>query len=449
MIHIKNVLNRVTPLGAAGALLVSAAIPAITLSRIASADPLTERSLRVSSTIPNDDVTAPDGTTYSSLPAGDPRNGAKVDHTYTFKVATTGNIQGFTIEYCETAFGFVGEGACDAPDLLNGGTGGFDASAWNGATVPVTDDGGSPVNFTVAANEDNFLTLTHATGLAAVAAGSVIAVNFEATDTNYFVNPHSDYKNPVESSTNGTYFAHVQTFADDELAGDAFEDEDDTPAGVIDDGTVTNNITTGIGLYTRVQETLNFSVEGEQTVPQDGPSVLPGQSCAPLTESGQIKMGDTNHALATAYAYDAYSYFRLSTNSSNGVTVAYSGDTLKTASGLDINAASPGPSTPGTEQFGLAIDATGSSMTQLAPTTNYGNGAGDAGLEGEAGPIAANVAFSTGSITTPVAIAQTTPPTTNVVNCDTGAVRYIANISPDTPAGIYQTKINYIASPKY
>jgi hypothetical protein len=446
MIHIKSVLQRVTPFGAATVLLIASAVPTLSLVRSASAAPITERGLTVTSTVPNDDLTAPDGTTYAGLSDNDPRNGQKVGHKYTFKTAAaSSNIQGFTIEYCETAFGFVGAGACTADDLLDG-TSGFDAH-WDGGSVTING-----AVFNVTRNAANYLTfVADSTGLSSVAAGTTITIDMPANTTNdtWFVNPNDDYRT---ADPNGTYFAHIQTFADADDAGDAFEDVDDTPAGVVDDGTVTNNVTTAIGIYTRVQETLNFSVEGDQDGvggSADGPSAAAGTTCAPLTADGQLKMGDPNHALSSDHAYDAYSYFRLSTNSSNGVSVAYSGDTLKTSSGLDIDAATPGASAPGTEQFGLAIDASLSSLTNLAATTNYANGEGDAGLEGDAGPIVANVAFSTGSVASPVVIAQTTPPSSSVVKCDTGAVRYIANISPDTPAGIYQTKINYIASPKY
>lgn len=468
MIQLKSVLDRVTPLGAAGALLLSAAIPAIALSRSANAAPLTERSLMVSSTIANDDMTAPDGSTYTNLPAGDPRNGQKVSHTYRFKVSSDVDLEGFTIEYCEKAFDHVGVGACAASGgsdrLLGTGSNGFSAGAWDGQTVKVvnaTQTGGGPEvarDFDVEANTLNFLTLTlnsgEADGLPADP-GDEIVIDFVATDTEYFVNPLSTYKQNADAK--GTYFAHIETFATAANASAAFGANDPDE---VDDGTVTNNVTTGIGLYTRVQETLNFSVEGEQNATPNGPSVAAGSNCAPLTESGQIKMGDTNYALSTNYAYDAYSYFRLSTNSSNGVSVYYSGDTLKTSSGLDIDPIDPDAapvgaklSAPGNEQFGLAVDnsivdtnvGNGGALTIAS---DYTDGAGDAGLEGDAGPITAKFAFKTTSVTNPEVIASTSAPN-GVVRCDTGAVRYIANISPDTPAGIYQTKINYIASPKY
>ena len=55
-------------------------------------------------------------------------------------------------------------------------------------------------------------------------------------------------------------------------------------------------------------------------------------------------------------------------------------------------------------------------------------------------------AFDETSNTIPVAMADEPD---QVVDCVTGKVRYIANIAATTPAGIYTTKVNYIASPQY
>jgi hypothetical protein len=453
MIHIKSVLERITPFSAAVALLVTSTVPTLMLMRTASADPLTERGLEVTSTVANDDVTAPDGTSYTGLLPNDPRNGKEVGHKYKFKVsAATTTIKGFTIEYCETAFGFVGQGAC-ASSALKGLTGtspgftdGFSASAWDTGSVPVYKNNVLAGNFTATANAKNYLTLVNASGIT-VASGDVVELRFTATGTNYFVNPLANYKD----TSNGTYFAHIQTFASDTNASGAYAFVGNTPTGVADDGTVTNNVTTAIGIYTRVQETLNFSVEGGQDV--NGNEVDPSDiysgsgTCNPLTRSAQMKMGDPNHALSTQQAYDAYSYFRLSTNSSHGVDVSYSGDTLKSGTTLDINqmGTTKQRSELGKEQFGLAINPNraNTALTQLTVNTEY-NG-GDGTISDPTPANNAQFAYSAASTSTPVAIATAA----GVVNCDTAGVRYVANIAPDTAAGIYQTKINYIASPRY
>lgn len=447
MIHIKNVLERATPLGAAATLLLAAAVPALSFTRSANAAPLTNRGLMVTSTVPSDELTAPDGTTYTNLDPGDPRNGAEVGHTYTFTVGTSQSLEGFTIEYCEAAFDFVGAGNCAAANLLTA----FTAANWDGGEVTVTNTTQTASEtFDVDDNgEANFLTLTTTDAALPATAGDVLTIDFPADATYFFVNPDDAYRT---GPTNGTYFAHIETFATTANATAAFAAADPTE---VDDGTVTNNVTTAIGIYTRVQETLNFSVEpdghvGDAQAGEPTPDNA-NSTCDPLTEVGRLTLGDSNNALSSQYAYDAHSYFRLATNSSNGVSVYYSGDTLKNASGtLDINSISDAGavSAPGTEQFGLGIDsgATGHSLVApFAAEAPYNAANGEAGENGDVGAPAASFAFDVNSLTAPVPIA-TSP---GIVECSTGAVRYVANIAPETPAGIYQTQINYIASPRY
>ena len=55
-------------------------------------------------------------------------------------------------------------------------------------------------------------------------------------------------------------------------------------------------------------------------------------------------------------------------------------------------------------------------------------------------------AFDTNSNLIPVDLASED---SQVVDCVTGKMRYIANIAATTPAGIYATKVNYIAAPQY
>lgn len=432
MIHVKNVLDRVTPLGAAAALLASVAIPALAFHQ-ASAAALTERSLMVTSTVASDDLTAPDGSTYTGLTAGDPRNGAQVGHTYKFKVSdATTTIQGFTIEYCNSAFGFVGTGACAGVPT------GFSAADWDNKTVTIKS-----VAFNVDATA-NTLTLSHSAGIS-VSSGEEITINFPV-GTGYFVNPNIAYRG---GSQNGTYFAHIATYATEAAAQAGIAND----AGSADDGTVTNNVTAGIGIYTRVQETLNFSVEGNKDsednssatapTPQDGSAPNACDPLNPVDPSGdrspQLRMGDTNSALVPGTANKVTSYFRLSTNAAQGTAVHYSGDTLKSANHTFASAATGGEAyVADTEKFGLGINTTHSSMTHLVPATGYDDALGG------------TFAFDVASVANPVVIASTPDaPNQTVVRCDTAQVDYMASIAPETPAGIYQTKINYIASPKY
>lgn len=440
MIHIKSVLGRIPPLGAAVTLLLASTVPTLVLVGSASAEALTQRSLMVTSTVASDDLDRPDGGTYTvgtnpgELNPGDPRNGQQVGHTYTFTTTSANTIQGFTFEYCDTAFGFVGDGPCA------GAPTGFSAASWNGATASVSVNGGTAETWTVTASSANTLVLSNPSSSSITGGNDIVEITFTPSTSNFFVNPTEAYKN--DPDTNGTYFAHIGSYATaaDALAGIG---DDET---YIDDGTVTNNVTSAVGIYTRVQETLNFSVEGDAAAQDggtpNGPTPI-GSACDPLTAGSQLRMGDENDALEVGQTHKAISYFRLSTNSAYGTNVFYSGDTLKSSNHtLDPMSQAGEDSVAGTEQFGLGINLDGSSSTSFTTLSAIGP-------YNEAGNTPTNrLAFDTNSIIDPVPIAQSQAPNGGV-SCDTGQVDYVANISPDTPAGIYQTKINYIASPSY
>lgn len=413
-------------------LLFVAVFPVLYAARV-SAQQLTERSMTVTSSNANDDMTAPDGTTYSSLPAGDPRNGAKVGHKYTFTVNSSTNVKAITFQYCDSPFGYIS--GCTLPD-------GFSAIAWNGgsATVELDDGGGTTSEtWTAASTVAGFLSISKSDSALEFEPGDVITVTFTATTNDYFVNPSSDYLNQdgISSPQKATYFSHIRTH--DTVS---FDDEDDETLSetTVDDGTVASSVANSIGIYTRVQETLNFSVEGHTSADPSGPTPQNGASCSPLTRQGNMRMGDTNDALSTQQAYFAKSYFRLSTNSTNGTAVMYTGSTLSSGS-HDIAAigdASAEFSAPGEEQFGIAFDLTDNltanvgSGSPLSPVTVYSNKDNGYAFNGTSPDEPKLLASSIGSVA-----------------CDTGAIEYVANIAPDTPAGIYTTKITYLATPTY
>jgi len=83
----------------------------------------------------------------------------------------------------------------------------------------------------------------------------------------------------------------------------------------------------------------------------------------------------------------------------------------------------------------------------LAAESNYDSGLGGINTwDGSGTGVTTQFAFDPLSNTVPTALASEN---TSVVDCVTGKVRYIANISGTTPAGIYTTKINFVAAPQY
>lgn len=383
---------------------------------------------------------------------------------------------------------------------------------------------------------NNQITLAHSgTGFTV---GTRVKVVFFGTNTNYITNPGS-----------GAFFVRINHWDHASNRGEA---------NVIDGGvTVANVMNQSIQITTKVLETMDFSVGtvdpytleakedlggGEDTTSQlyiasgnrthgicDPILGSMTHNSDPLSERNRLMLGNETgeFSLETAHTYSTHSYWRLSSNSSAGATVYYSGVTLSNTVGDTIDpiyGSTPGDGLSaapqvGREQFGIALDngsggnrnvdykverkvvsgnfgglfengddntaagiaegitAVGSADTSgihssvtdddisnvdsnaswhpggpqlapLVPLANYGGGTGTINNNYNSGsdPISTSFAFDETSNLIPVPMASQD---SQVVDCVTGKVNYIANIAATTPAGIYTTKVNYIASPQY
>lgn len=350
----------------------------------------------------------------------------------------------------------------------------------------------------------NYIGLYDSTGagISGLATNDEVVINFEASETNYITNPGS-----------GSFFVKINTYnsEDDEDWVHAVPAVDNN--NIIDGGvTVANVMTDSIHITTKVLETMSFSVgtRNRDTVaincgatynlPVDDEdrieaiangceSAASAQhgTCSPIqnVNNNRLNLGDPDaeYSLRTDRAYDVASYWRLSSNSSGGATVYYSGNTLANTVGDEIAqvGAIAKESTPGTEQFGLGFtDITKDTLDTefqaeiddplnegrykvptlelatgifLDPIDAYADGYGrinddDPTLEqdGVTAIPEATFAFLKSSNTVPEPIARNDQ---MVISCATAKMRYIANIGADTPAGVYTTKINYLAAPQY
>lgn len=260
-------------------------------------------------------------------------------------------------------------------------------------------------------------------------------------------------------------------------------------------------------------DTLTAGSTSEYATATTGPGLTPRtahtacdpilNAMAPTDPANTLVLGDqtAENSLSTSHTYATHSYWRLSSNSSGGATVYYAGNTLSNTEGDEIapiGTAEAAPQT-GAEQFGLAIDSdlaaandgyavnyTSANTTGNGGDGQYENGADatatskGAALDGGfstyvsttandvvvhsprlaplvplndykdgAGVLTSGTpkfAFDPNANTVPAAIATES---SQVVNCVTAKMRYIGNIAAITPAGIYTTKINYIAAPQY
>lgn len=484
-----------------------------------SLNPLTERSLLLSSSAPGFQDTDGSGNSETSLnaggtyyaPPGSGPNGKKTGQTFTFRVssdsaATSTPIKALTFQYCTTAAGYCqspGNNTGDAktPDreanadawpnkrsdlnvagtfnwsgLTDPAAGGFTILI-NGVVSPASDwtmtsENAEDTSYSGAlTGKNNYITLKSATGISP-AFNDKITVIFKASTSAYITNPGSS-----------SFFVKINTYDSD--TSQINPNNDPTPADttdqtVIDGGvTVANVMTDSIHITTKVLETMAFSV-GTQNPDS---TASPHGTCDAInqTNGNRLQMGNPNaeYSLETARAWDVYSYWRLSSNSSGGATVYYSGNTLANTVGDEImDMTTKSVSIPGTEQFGLAfVDANDgtldSSFTALVGTGKYKNPTSDPfntltghnfttaaqtigtdyrnGFDGTADNAngvfgTAEFKFLKSSSTVPEPIAQESE---KVISCATAKMRYIGNIGADTPAGVYTTKINYLAAPQY
>ncbi len=586
MYNLKDVAKRGSALlGAVGLL---AGIGTSVLPAFASADslnPLTKRSLTLSSSSPGWAFTDGSGnSTYAPPNSG--ANGKQTGNTFAFHNSTAnGALQTISFQYCTTSAGL-----CTAPgdDLADPGgsddashadlnvvtsspaeVGNSDFGTVVGDTTFATNPNGdvsavpgvtNPLNggdFTgqyaahnVAGNflvmydnagtwtqstgwhmsalnvengagtltgKNNYIILTRTAGSLNVPFDTPMRVLFFGRTTNYITNPGEGAFFVKINTYNKLYVASSPGAGEVDISG--LEPADDT--NVVDGGvTVANVMNQSIQITTKVLETMDFSVG---TVDPDTLSTADGNSSpqtpstyesaygdtggtgttlhgpcdailmglTPSEAANVLQLGDQNaeSSLSTTHTYSTHSYWRLSSNSSAGATVYYSGHTLSNTEGDQIAPIGSSKLAPvkGGEQFGLALDNGGSlgtndtanavsyaqeatyenaddnSLTSLAtydadmgtqsfafhdpqlyplvPLTNYSDGTGNINAS-----INTKFAFDPNSDTIPAAIATES---SSVVDCVTGKMRYVANIAATTPAGIYTTKINYIAAPQY
>lgn len=530
MYTLKSIARRGSMLGFAVAMVAATVLPAASAYAQAALNPLTQRSLLLTSSAPG--FQDSDGSNYSEAqrnpintnyaPAGSGPNGMKTGQKFTFRVSSSAVVKGLSFQYCTVAAGL-----CRAPGTNTGS--GVTREA-NGETVPGDGTGGhkngrsdfdvvsaftynnsttkAPGTFQVFVNGDlsdaedwafaksnrevdvadwdnkddvnnvptgknNYVTLTSSTGQQLDyenGSGSLVEVVFTPSETVYITNPGAD-----------EFFVKINTYKSDTAL---------TGENIVDGGvTVANVMTDSIHITTKVLETMSFSVGTRNDDTHDVTEGVVGSqakhgTCDPIKtiNGNQLQLGDVNseYSLQTGQAHEVSSYWRLSSNSSGGATVYYSGNTLQNTVGDEIQeiGEDPAESLPGTEQFGLAfIDAgadtfdpaftalvtaensrhkiptlllqaadagAGTPDIFLLPEPAYANGTGS--LDPEDAGAKAAFAFQKSSNTVPVRIAQNNE---MVISCATAKMRYMANIGADTPAGVYTTKINYLAAPQY
>ncbi len=557
MYTLKSIAQRSVTLGAAFAIVAATIVPAAPAFADAL-NPLTQRSLLLSSSAPGfmdtdgsgNSNASPNSVNTNYAPAGSGPNGKKSGETFTFTHTSDATIKGFSLQYCTSAAGYcqapgnnTGDARTPDPDRETNAvahakstpTSDFEfvaggGNSWTERTSkipsgPLTPLGAVDGEYQVLVNDtlsegwdltmanlesddhdgdltgkNNYVTLTNEDG-EEIESGDVVEIRFRPSEDVYITNPGSK-----------EFFVKINTYnSDTSLIGNHNDPTPDvtTDHTVVDGGvTVANVMTDSIHITTKVLETMSFSVgiQNRDTIDIGGENQIHGK-CDPIlttstvtgTSNNRLNLGNPSaeYSLETGRAWDTHSYWRLSSNSSGGASVYYSGDTLRNTVGDHIaEMTNENVSTPGTEQFGLGfvdagldaldddedvdwanddgisgngsgvsdhqallrsypfrtlstqIGAPYSGLTTQTASNDYDEATGT--LYDDSGdtvaPGTAKFKFRATSLTVPELIAQQNE---TVISCATAKMRYVANIGADTPAGVYTTKINYLAAPQY
>jgi hypothetical protein len=421
MKSIKRFMRRSGSLVTAAVFGVALVAVSVAPSGTVNAATLTSRKLTMDSNNISGVTTDANGASYA---AGTFFNGSSTKHTFTFNLASTQTPQGMSIMYCTTP---LPQTTCTAPTGLTVSsqtgsittTGFATSNTWTVNTAINAGAAGADYFATGSCSgsgvfRQNCILLTNAS-VGSTTSGTSITVPIGNGTNGWVTNPSSAQN----------FYVRIQLFS-----GTSFTNAQTTG---MDQGSVAGEVYDSVQINSAVQESLNFSVGSTY--------VAPSTTCAAITGTGVVGLGDSSggvYLLSNTAAKFANSWWRLSTNASNGVNVYYRGNSLKNAAG-DTISTSTTAWTPvaGTERFGLTMDSGDGnhSFTNLTSTAPYTS--------------ATQYAFDTASTTigTPAQLASASAGTT--VNCDTAVMKYVGSISTTTKPGIYKTNLIYYAVPTF
>jgi hypothetical protein len=144
--------------------------------------------------------------------------------------------------------------------------------------------------------------------------------------------------------------------------------------------------------------------------------------------ANSLALGTLSPAVATTGSHTV----TVSTNASSGLIVTFSGATLTSGANTIAAMTTTAPSSPGTAQFGM------NAMANTSPAV----GAACSGTS----PIASAASGYNTANQFRFVSGETIVSSTGAINSTTCAISYIANISPATAIGAYNTTITYTAT---
>lgn len=234
--------------------------------------------------------------------------------------------------------------------------------------------------------------------------------------------------NITNQSTNGTFYARVTTYSDATWGGTTTAYVDPTTPGDFKDfGGFALSTNTIINISAKVQEQLIFCVSRS----------APGNGCSGL-DAPDLELGHGTNKILDSTAVDTdTAHFQVSTNASANVVVRMKGTVLTSGSNT-IPASPAGTNSPfaiaaGTADFGMRVSSAGANTTI---DSNYGH-ASNYGYD-----VTTATNNATSGYGDPIA-------TVSAVQNSNTQITFAATASLTTPAGLYTSTQNLIATGTY
>lgn len=423
-------LRRPKALAAAALLIVASVMPVLSRDRVDAYGLLAARKITMSSS-------ASGTVTTGQNP------GTDVTYEVDFDIASTQTIQGMVIDFCVNS-PIIGE-TCTAPT-------GFDI---NKNTLAYTASAGmTGFSVSTAASDANTLVLTSAGWSATAGNSATFALGTTATAGDGITNP-TDTDNVTAGNQVGTYYARILTYTTSAGATGYTPTSPGAEPPLVDAGGVALSTAQQIDVTAKVQEKLDFCV---YTTAINGQNDCAGAGYTALT------LGDTNGVLTTSGPFvNKEAKYSVATNASQGVIIRMKGTTL-TSGSFSISATGEGTqsgaqSSPGSEQFGICTYRN-SGDTNLVPDTVYdGDNAGNtstacsgttdtAGTATTGGDNSAYFAFDDSGTGTTSTYGETIAAKA-AGTFSAGVIAMLGNIAYTTEAGIYTTRLTFIATGTY
>jgi len=330
--------------------------------------------------------------TSRSVQLSNSNNGATgVTYLISFTTATAAVLKSFVVDFCDND-PIIGDSTCTAPTGFSVGT-------------PTATQTGLPAGTWTAASANSGRTLTMTNAANSTSTPASTAVTFTLTTA---TNPTTD---------NHSFYARILDYVNATGANSAATYAPGAEGTYTDGGGVAMSTGKVINITARVMESLAFCVYG--TTCGDDPSMTIGHG--------------TNNILDATAVDTKTANFSISTNAQSGATIRMKGDTLKAGTN-SIPAAGATAITfaAGTADFGMRISTTGTNITATAP---YNGGSGS------------QYAYNTTNTLSTYGdnIATLSGP----VNSSVTTMTFAATAANTTPAGIYTTTSQLIATGQF